>query len=118
MGMSSSSVRKCNICKGDNVQLMEGGEYHIGHTYEWECLDCGITYLHEESVERLDLDEVNIITNIDNDDQCQDNLNDDNDYDFLLETINNKIRSTRKSNIVKIQEILKGIDSLKSTLKI
>ena len=59
MGMSSTSVRKCNICKGDNVQLMEGGEYHIGHTYEWECLDCGITYLHEESVERLDLDEVN-----------------------------------------------------------
>ena len=61
MGMSSTSVRKCNICKGDNVQLMEGGEYHIGHTYEWKCMDCGMTYLHRERVERLDLDEVNKI---------------------------------------------------------
>ena len=59
MGMSSTSVRKCKICEGENVLLYEGGEYHLGHNYEWDCLDCGMSYYSRQLVYRLELDEVN-----------------------------------------------------------
>ena len=59
LGFSSTSVRKCEICEGSNVLMYEGGEYHLGHNYEWDCLDCGMSYYSRQLVYRLELDEVN-----------------------------------------------------------